>query len=163
MVKIITEKKILFVFMLSIVYTLLLIPSTNLTIYSKTKQSNDIGTTTTKDTQPRVTVDTPTAETSNINLPVTLRKDTSGDLQIIGEVINKGTETAKFMKIIATVYNSQNQTIGTEYTFTDPNSIEPGQSAPFKMTLGSFDNIPVAEIDHIKLHLDWRDSNHTGL
>jgi hypothetical protein len=113
MVKIITEKKIVFVFMLSIVYTLLLIPSTNLTIYSKTKQNDNLRTTTPQDTQPRVTVDTPTTETSNINLPVTLRKDTSGDLQII-EVINKGTETAKFMEIIATAYNSQNQTIGTD-------------------------------------------------
>src|SRR4051794_234411 len=114
MVKIITEKKIVFVFMLSIVYTLLLIPSTNLTIYSKTKQNDNLRTTTPQDTQPRVTVDTPTTETSNINLPVTLRKDTSGDLHIIGEVINKGTETAKFMEIIATAYNSQNQTIGTD-------------------------------------------------
>ena len=56
---------------------------------------------------------------------------------IVGEVQNNGTETAKFVEVSATLYDSNNKVIGTESTFTKPSDIDPGQKAPFEITVGT--------------------------
>ena len=56
---------------------------------------------------------------------------------IVGEVQNNGQQTAKFVEISATLYDSNNKVIGTEFTFTKPSDIEPGQKAPFEITVGT--------------------------
>jgi hypothetical protein len=56
---------------------------------------------------------------------------------IVGEVQNNGSETAKFVEVSATLYDSDNKVIGTESTFTKPSEIEPGQKAPFEITVGT--------------------------
>ena len=56
---------------------------------------------------------------------------------IVGEVQNNGTETAKFVEVSATLYDNNNKVIGTESTFTTPRDIEPGQKAPFEITVGT--------------------------
>ena len=56
---------------------------------------------------------------------------------IVGEVQNNGTETAKFVEVSATLYDSNNKVIGTESTFTKPSDIDPGQKAPFEVTVGT--------------------------
>ena len=56
---------------------------------------------------------------------------------IVGEVQNNGSETAKFVEVSATLYDSNNKVIGTESTFTKPSDIEPGQKAPFEVTVGT--------------------------
>jgi hypothetical protein len=108
----------------------------------------------------KIVTDNPKNETSQIKLPVSINKDTLGALHIVGEVENKGIEAAKFMKIIGTVYNAQDQVVGTKSTFTDPETIEIGQTAPFDLMIGFGDAIPRQEVDHVKLHIDWRDSHH---
>ena len=140
-------KKNALIFVAVIALVLIAIMSTTLNIVTYAQKSNDSAV--------RITIDTPPSKTSQIVQPVTVRKDASGDIHLIGEITNKGTQTARDMEIIATIYNAQNQTIGKENTFTDPMNIEVGQSAPFEMTIGSVDNVPVDEIDHIKLHIDW--------
>jgi hypothetical protein len=55
---------------------------------------------------------------------------------IVGEVQNNGSETAKF-EVSATLYDSNNKVIGTESTFTKPSDIDPGQKAPFEITVGT--------------------------
>lgn len=77
-------------------------------------------------------------------------------LDLSGEVKNNGTETAEFVQIIATLYNANNVTLGSKFTYTEPTSIEPGQSAPYTINIGFGDSIPVKEIDHIKYHLEWQ-------
>ena len=54
---------------------------------------------------------------------------------IVGEVQNNGQQTAKFVEVSATLYDSNNKVIGTEFTFTKPSDIEPGQKAPFEITV----------------------------
>jgi hypothetical protein len=61
----------------------------------------------------------------------------SPQYHIVGEVQNNGQETAKFVEVSATLYDSNNKVIGTESTFTKPNDIEPGQKAPFEITVGT--------------------------
>ena len=56
---------------------------------------------------------------------------------IVGEVQNNGSETAKFVEVSATLYDSNNKVIGTESTFTKPSEIDPGQKAPFEITVGT--------------------------
>lgn len=57
--------------------------------------------------------------------------DNIGTLHIVGEVINQSPFTAKFVKIIATLYNTYNQVIGTQFSYTQPSDLAPGQRAPF--------------------------------
>lgn len=98
-------------------------------------------------------------ETLQMTYP-TINQDSIGAVHFVGEVMNKGNELARLVEIIATFYDSANRVIGTDNTFTNPNNIYPGQSAPFELIVGFGDNIQVAYIDHVKFHLDWRDSNH---
>jgi hypothetical protein len=98
-------------------------------------------------------------ETAQIRLPVMITKDSLGAIHIVSEVINNGQEPAKYVEIIATFYNIQNQVIGTKSTFTTPSTIFPKQVAPFELIVGFGDAIPVEQIERVKFHLDWRDSN----
>jgi hypothetical protein len=55
---------------------------------------------------------------------------------VVGEVQNNGPETAKFVEVSATLYDSNNKVIDTESTFTKPIDIDTGQKAPFGITVG---------------------------
>jgi hypothetical protein len=57
--------------------------------------------------------------------------DNIGTLHIDGKAINQSPVTAKFVKIIATLYNAYNQVIGTQFTYTQPSDLARGQRAPF--------------------------------
>jgi hypothetical protein len=69
---------------------------------------------------------------------------------IVGEVQNNGTSTAKFVQISATLYDSNNQVIGTGNAFTNPADIEPSQKAPFEVlvTKDSVKGGDLSLIDH---------------
>jgi hypothetical protein len=56
---------------------------------------------------------------------------------IVGEVQNNGTQPAKFVQVSATLYDSNNKVIGTDFSFTNPSDIDPGQKAPFEITVGT--------------------------
>ena len=107
----------------------------------------------------RMYTDTPANETLHMGYP-TISQDSIGAEHFVSEVVNKGNEVARSVQIIATFYDSQNRVIGTQSTFTNPGSILPGQAAPFDLAVGYGDTIQVANIDHVKFHLDWRDSSH---
>jgi hypothetical protein len=57
--------------------------------------------------------------------------------RIVGEIQNNGSQIAKFVVVSATLYDSSNKVIGTESTFTTPSHIDPGQKAPFEITVGT--------------------------
>ncbi|MGA9927168.1 MAG: hypothetical protein WBP96_01055 [Nitrososphaeraceae archaeon] len=62
------------------------------------------------------------------------------------------------MEIISTIYNANNQTLGSTFAFTNPTDLTPGQSAPFDLTLrgsGMDITIPQNQIAYVKYHLDW--------
>jgi hypothetical protein len=141
------EKKKALISLVVIALALIVVTSTLTSIKIYAQKSSDNGV--------RITIDTPSSKTSQIVQPVTVRKDSSGDIHIIGEIINKGPQTARFMEIIGTIYNTQNQTIGKQNAFTEPKDIEAGQSAPFELIIGSANNVSVDEVDRVKLHIDW--------
>jgi SLAP domain-containing protein len=84
-----------------------------------------------------------------------MHKDTLGNIVITGEIKNNGTNTANFVELIATFYDTSNQTLGNKNTFTEPTTLQPKQAAPFSMYLSPNDT-PLNKIDHVKYHLDWQ-------
>jgi hypothetical protein len=76
-------------------------------------------------------------------IPMTLRaaillesqeyeKGMFGD-EIIGELTNNGTDTADFVQVTATFHNAAGNIVGTDFTYTDPSSIQPGDTVPFTL------------------------------
>jgi hypothetical protein len=80
----------------------------------------------------------------------------STSLDLNGEVKNNATETAKFVKVIATFYNINNVVLGSDFAYTNPDTIEAGQSASYTINVGLGGSVPVEGIDHIKYHIDWQ-------
>ena len=74
-------------------------------------------------------------------------------LNVIGEIKNNDTESADLVKLTATFYDANNRTLGNEAAFTDPTTLEPEQSGPFKMTAGFLGNLNVDEIQYVKFHI----------
>ncbi len=84
-----------------------------------------------------------------------MHKDTLNNIVITGEIKNRGTSTADFVELIATFYDINNKTVGNQYTFTEPTTLQPGQAAPFTMYLSPND-MPLDEINSVKYHLSWQ-------
>ena len=77
-------------------------------------------------------------------------------MHIVGEVINKSFQPIRFVEITATFYDSNNRVIGTDFTFTNPSTLQPGQIAPFDMIIieGS---IPTYLMAHYIVSVDYSD------
>ena len=82
--------------------------------------------------------------------------DSTGNLRIVGEVINESHLSIRFVEIIATFYDANNSVIGTDFTFTSPSTIQPGQRAPFDIFVseGSF---PTYLMAYYILSVDYSD------
>jgi hypothetical protein len=76
--------------------------------------------------------------------------DSVGTLHIVGEVVNQSPITARFVKIIATLYNANNQVIGTDFAYTQPSDLAPGQRAPFHILVLS-GGIPINQVRNYAL------------
>ena len=63
------------------------------------------------------------------------RTNDFGWYQIVGEVVNGGSEPTEFVKVVATFYDEAGQVINTDFTYTDPSDLAAGQSAPFEVTV----------------------------
>jgi hypothetical protein len=83
-------------------------------------------------------------------------------MDINGEIQNNGIQSIDFVKVTATFYDQSNSILGSDFTYTRPTTLEPGQSAPFKVTAGFGDELPVDEIASIKLHVNGRGDFDTG-
>lgn len=79
-------------------------------------------------------------------------------MDINGEIQNNGTQSLEFVKVTATFYDLSNAVIGSDFTYADPHTLEPGQSGPFKLTSGFGDDLPVDKVASIKLHVGGRGS-----
>jgi hypothetical protein len=82
--------------------------------------------------------------------------DSTGNLHIVGEVINESFQSLRFVQIIATFYDSNNSVIGTDFTFTSPSTIPPGQRAPFDIIV-SDGSIPTSLLAYYTLSMDYLD------
>jgi hypothetical protein len=78
----------------------------------------------------------------------------TGTFHIVGEIINESFEPVRFVKIIATFYDSNNSVIGTDFTYTSPSTLQPGQKAPFDMIVieGS---MPLHLVSYYTLSVDY--------
>ena len=77
--------------------------------------------------------------------------DDIGYYHIVGEVTNQGSQKATFVEVSGAFYNSSNAAVAADFTFTDPEDIEPGQTAPFEIIV----NAPTAnEITSASLNVD---------
>jgi hypothetical protein len=61
--------------------------------------------------------------------------DSIGSAHVVGEVTNNGSGVSHYTKVAGTFCDDQNKTVTTEFTYTDPNDLEQGQSAPFDMII----------------------------
>jgi hypothetical protein len=77
-------------------------------------------------------------------------------MDIDGEIQNNGTVSLDFVRATATFYDANNSILGSDFAYTEPTTLEPGQTAPFSITVGFGDNLPVGEISSIKLHISGR-------
>jgi len=76
--------------------------------------------------------------------------DSIGYLHVVGEVKNNSPSTANFVKVIGTFYDSNDQVVATDFTYTNPSDISSGGTAPFEITLLSA-SVPISQIDNYKL------------
>lgn len=56
-----------------------------------------------------------------------------GELVLIGEVQNTGDAPLEYVEIIGTFYDADGAMVWTDSTYLDLETIEPGQSSPFRM------------------------------
>jgi len=54
-------------------------------------------------------------------------------VEVRGEVKNFGSTCVASVKVIATFYDSQGRVIGSDFDYTDPDRLDPGQAAPFNI------------------------------
>jgi hypothetical protein len=55
----------------------------------------------------------------------------------VGEVTNQGNQKAMFVKVSGAFYNSSNTVVAADFTYADPKNLEPGQTAPFEITVNA--------------------------
>jgi len=76
-------------------------------------------------------------------------------LHVVGEVQNKLGQPIEFVKVIGTFYNTNNQVVATDFTYTNPADIPLDGKAPFDLSLTSA-SIPVQSIDHYEIVTEYQ-------
>ncbi len=56
-------------------------------------------------------------------------------LHIVGEVKNTSSRRLEYVEIVATFYDKRDRVIATDFTYTSPESLRAGQTAPFEFVL----------------------------
>ena len=73
--------------------------------------------------------------------------DSIGYLHVVGEIQNATPDSVTFVKATATFYDKNNNVVATDYSYTSPSDLGPGDKAPFEIILTSA-SIPVKQIHH---------------
>lgn len=76
--------------------------------------------------------------------------DSVGYFHVVGEIENNTPDVAKFVKATGTFYDSNNQVVATDFTYTSPTDLAPGDKAPFEIILSSA-SVPLSQIDHYRV------------
>jgi hypothetical protein len=72
--------------------------------------------------------------------------------EIAGEIQNTGLRNAEFTAIYAVVYNSSNEIIAADFTFSEAEVIAPGESSNFVLSI--LDTIGDVQPDHFELYIE---------
>lgn len=92
-----------------------------------------------------LTVDFSLTEALPLGLEISsdsLYVDGGGRLHVVGEIKNIGEQTATHIKVIATFYDETGKVVASEFTFSDPDDLDPDQSAPFEIILAGIGTVP---------------------
>ena len=81
-----------------------------------------------------------------------IENDESNYEDIIGQVKNIGSGIAEYVQTIFTFYNSNDDIVGTDFTFIDVDKLNPGQKAPFSLTL---DKTKIKDAAKYEISLSW--------
>jgi S1-C subfamily serine protease len=73
------------------------------------------------------------------------------NLYIIGEVKNNLNSILNLVEVSITLYDINDNIIGTTLTYTNPSTIQPLESAPFKLSIGPSDVTDINAIDEWKI------------
>jgi hypothetical protein len=73
--------------------------------------------------------------------------DSAGYLHLVGEIENGTPDPVTLVQATATFYDKNNNVVATDYSYTNPSDLRPGNKAPFEIILTSA-SIPVNRIDH---------------
>ena len=65
----------------------------------------------------------------------------------MGEIQNGSPDSVTFVQATATFYDKNNNVVATDFTYTSPSVLSPGDKAPFDIILTSA-SIPVKQIEH---------------
>ena len=76
--------------------------------------------------------------------------DNAGYFHVVGEIENNTPDAANFVKATGTFYDSNNQVVATDFTYTSPSDLAPGDKAPFEIILTSA-SIPLSQIDNYRV------------
>jgi hypothetical protein len=68
-------------------------------------------------------------------------------------MFDESYQPVSYVRITATFYDSNNSVIGTDYTFTSPSTLQPGQRAPFDLTI-SEGSVPTYLMAYYTLSVD---------
>ena len=77
---------------------------------------------------------------------------------IIGQVKNVGNGTAEFVQLNFNLFNKKGELIGTEFTYSDPDTLKPGQKSPFNMYI---DEKTGDKVKAFEVSLTWNNPDGT--
>jgi hypothetical protein len=63
--------------------------------------------------------------------------DSAGTYHLLGEVTNLGSNPTSFVEVYGIFFDSNKRVIDVEHTFTTPSELQPGQKAPFDLTISN--------------------------
>ncbi|PWU80241.1 MAG: hypothetical protein DLM72_13215 [Candidatus Nitrosopolaris wilkensis] len=63
--------------------------------------------------------------------------DSGGTYHLLGEVTNMGNTPASFVDAYAIFFDVTDKVFDVEHTYTTPSDLQPGQKAPFDLTISS--------------------------
>jgi hypothetical protein len=68
--------------------------------------------------------------------------DSSDRYHVVGEIRNQYSESRNFIRAVVTIYDAQGKVIGADYTYTNPDNLNPGQTASFDAVVYSWMYMP---------------------
>jgi hypothetical protein len=63
--------------------------------------------------------------------------DSGGTYHLLGEVTNMGNTPTSFVDVYAIFFDGNDKVVDVEHTYTTPSDLQPGQKAPFDLTISS--------------------------
>lgn len=84
-------------------------------------------------------------------------QDDAGSYHIIGEVENSSPDAREFIKITASLYDSSNRIVETDFTYADVELLRPAEKSPFDIILD--DNSQANQASSYKLSVSSENSD----